>query len=111
MFVRVKGVKWVMIESLLKDISMLHQTGSSQDLSLFIHQDALDDKGRFKWFQLSRQDKVRAVSTNQSIREKYNEIREKVYRRAKNDLEHLVFPEKYRTMFKDLIDWAYAFKN
>ncbi len=106
-----KGVKWVMIESLLKDISMLHQTGSSQDLSLFIHQDALDDKGRFKWFQLSRQDKVRAVSTNQSIREKYNEIREKVYRRAKNDLEHLVFPEKYRTMFKDLIDWAYAFKN
>lgn len=103
-----KGVKWVMLEELLKNIAALHQTSQDQDLSLFLYQQNMDEKEQFGWYQFDRTKQIHIVMQTPEIKAKVKEVREKLYKRSLSQLESLVFPEKYREMLRDLIDWSYA---
>jgi hypothetical protein len=106
-----KGVKWVLIEEILESIANLHETGESKELDLFIYRSRLTEKDEFEWLQKSYQDKLRIIAQTPEVKEIVNNTRKRVYDKAKNDLENLIFPEKYKDMFNDLLDWAYELRS
>lgn len=101
-----KGVKWVLLESLLKNIATLHEINNSKDLQKFIYQINLSDSQEFEWLRKTDANQLKIAISDTQARKKTLEIKQKIYQKAKEELDHLIFPDKYKSMLSDLIDWV-----
>jgi len=110
-FINSKGVKWVVLEEVLDVIAMLHQTASTPDLRLFLYYSSLSDKEQFSWLQLSEEKKLILTLSSPENKQSHKEIRNRAWEQAKNSLEILNFPEKYKQMLSDLLTWAYSYSS
>ena len=102
-----KGVKWTVVEDIIHGISILHQSGVDLEFRSFIYLSRLSDKDEFEWWQYSKQDQLKIVSSSVASKEIVQGIRQKIKNKVLQDLEGLIFPEKYKEMLIDLTDWAF----
>jgi hypothetical protein len=101
-----KGVKWVLLESLLKNISILHEINNSKDLQKFLYHSSLTDKEEFEWLKKDPSTQLKIAISDTESRKKTQKIKQKIYQKSKEELEAIILPEKHKQMLKDLIDWA-----
>lgn len=100
-------IKWVLVEEVLKAIAALHQSSQNQDLQIFIYRQELSESQEFKWLQQNSSQQLKEALASPTARTKNKEICDKIYENARNNLESLVFPEKFKGMLKDLLEWSY----
>lgn len=101
-----KGVKWVLLESLLKNIATLHEINNSKDLQKFIYQNSLSDAEEFEWLTRNTSSQLKIAVSDTETRKKTTEIKEKIYQKSQEELDSLIFPDKYKAMLAELIEWA-----
>ena len=102
-----EGVRWVVLEELMCQIALLHQTNQQGDLQRMVYSSRLSDKEEFNWFQLSPEKQLQQAIASTEAREMTQEIRAKVYKRGGDLLESMVFPDRYKQMLRELLSWAY----
>lgn len=102
-----KGVKWEALEDIFKSIASLHQTAVDVDFRKLMFESKLNSINRIEWLDLSETEKAEKSLQNIENMSDIKSIRDKVYQNTLPKLEQLIFPEKYKNMIKDLIDWAY----
>lgn len=102
-----KAVKWVILEDLLRQISALHQTGLDSEFVKFVFSSKLNDEDLVLWHQLTDREKTNRAKTDAEAVEVVETARAKIYQNAIIVCENLVFPEKYKTTLRDLLEWAY----
>ena len=100
------GVKWVLLENLLKNIATLHQINSTKDLEQFVYQSKLSDSQEFDWLRREPAIKMKIAINDTETRNDTQKIKDKIYQKSKDQLENIVFPKKYKEMLKDLLDWS-----
>jgi hypothetical protein len=106
-----QAVKWVLLEELLHQVATLYQINSTKDLQKFIYHQGLSEKEEFDWLQLDEHKQFQQALASAPAREEAKTQAEKIYDSAHNNLQALVFPEEYKTMLNDLIEWAYEANN
>jgi len=108
-FINSKGIKWILLEEILDTVAMLHQTAGTHDLRLFLYYSALSDKEQFNYLQLSDDKKILLALSSQEAKDSYKDIRNRAWEQAKQSLQNLTFPDKYKQMLADLLTWAYSY--
>jgi len=106
--INASGVKWTTLESVLKNIAALHQTGTSREFMFFVHQCSLSENEQFHWIQKSNASKIKDVLNSQETKNAVKTQREKLFKDVKKTLDMLVFPEKFKDMLIDLAGWSYS---
>lgn len=104
-----KGVKWFMVEDILGKIAILHQSATSPELRLYLHRLSLNEREEFEWFALPRALQIEQAELDESVTTQLHSIRERIKIEAFEKLEKLIFPDKFKDMLKDLVDWGYNF--
>jgi hypothetical protein len=106
------GIRWSILEEVLKQIAFLHQTGSGQDplhsLERFVYMSRLSERDEFDWWQKDLQKQYQQVIASPEARELAQTERNKVYSQAKTNIANLILPEKYPPMIQELLEWAYS---
>lgn len=105
-----QGVKWSLVEDVLRQISTLHQTGTSLDFQEYVYASRLSEKDEFFWWPLSRSEKQKKAMASSEAREIVKEIREKIHQATVNNLEATNLPPTFMEMLKDLLNWAFKLK-
>jgi hypothetical protein len=105
------GIKWILVEEVLKAISALHQSSQNKDLQMFIYRQELDETQEFKWLGKTPSNQLKEALGSPTARVKNKEICEKIYQNGKNNLESLIFPDKHKEMLQDLLDWSYRLSS
>lgn len=103
-----KGVKWTLVEDIIHGISILHQSGIDLDFRMFIYLSRLSDKDEFEWWQMNFEQQTKIVRESVACTEIVQGVREKIKNKVLQDLESLIFPDKYKEMLADLAEWAFG---
>ncbi len=107
--INVQGVKWFMVEEILYRIAFLHQTASTTDLTLFLYRLELTESQEFNWLSQPRALQIEQAGLDEGTRVQIRSVRDKALMEAGEKLDKLIFPEKYKEMLRDLLDWSYTF--
>jgi hypothetical protein len=99
-------IQWSMLESILKNISVLARTTSKSTLSLFLKEQVVSDKQL--WFTAPLSERVELATGDTEIAEQYKQIRFKIFDRTKKDLEYLVLPKVHKLLIEQLLNWSYS---
>lgn len=102
-----KGVKWDALEDIFKSIASLHQTATDVDFRKLIFESKLNSINRIEWLDLSETEKAEKSLHSIDNMSDIKSIRDKIYQNTLPKLEQFIFPEKYKNMIRDLIDWTY----
>ncbi len=103
------GVKWFLVEELLSKVAFLHQSVVSKELHLFIYRLGLSEREEFEWLEMTKADQIRTAQLDESTLEQIKNLRQKARTEALEKLDKLIFPDKYKEILKDLIDWGFEF--
>ncbi len=103
------GVKWFLVEELLSKVAFLHQSVVSKELHLFIYRLGLSEREEFEWLEMTKADQIRTAQLDESTLEQVKNLRQKAKTEALEKLDKLIFPDKYKDILKDLIDWGFEF--
>jgi hypothetical protein len=101
-------VKWIMIEEVLKNISLLNQINQNKDFEEFLHWSTLNEKEEFEWLQLDQKNRFQKMLSTPTTRELAKGHKEKIYKSTINNINSIVFPEQHKKMLLELLDWSYA---
>ena len=100
------AIKWVIIEELLKNISLLHQVNQNQDFEEFIHSNNLSEREQFEWLQLDSKNKFQRILSTSETREIIKTQKNKIYGQAIASIESIQLPDKNKEMLRELLDWV-----
>lgn len=103
-----KSIKWILLEEILEQIAILHQTGTNRDLAFFMYLSRLNDKEQFIWLQEEPKTQIQTLRYNSEVHRLVQESRQKIHTRATDLMQNLVLPDKDMIMLKDLLDWSLA---
>ncbi len=106
-----KGIKWNLVEDIFKQIAALHQTAQDKEFYRVVYEISLSEGEEKDWFEYDKQKQYQISSTNAATIDVVQMVREKIYQKLKNDLDYLVFPDKYKLMMQDLADWSFNLNN
>jgi len=102
-----KGINWDFLEDILKDIARLHQTADSEEFKVFVFRKNLSQKEEFSWLQKPLKDQIIEAIKDQQTKDLIASERQKISDNAIKNLKELIFPDKYKDMIFDLINWTY----
>ncbi len=100
------GVKWFLVEEILSKIASLHQIATSKNLAMFLYRQSLSDSETNRWLQLPKSEQITVAELDESTTKQKQVIIEKLSEEIQDRIEKLVFPEKYKEMLQDLLDWV-----
>jgi hypothetical protein len=100
------AVKWVFLEEVLKNISLLHQINQNQKFESFLYASTMSEKEEFDWMQMSQKSKLQKLMANNEIKEIAHAQKTKIYNSALQSLSNLSLPDNHREMLRELLDWA-----
>ncbi len=100
------GVKWFLVEEILVKIASLHQIATSKNLVVFLYRQTLSDSESNRWLQLPKTEQITVSELDESTTKQKQAIIEKLSEEIRDRIEKLIFPEKYKEMFLDLLDWV-----
>jgi hypothetical protein len=101
-----ENIKWVLLEEILKNISLLHQINQNQNFDEFIHALELTEKEEFEWLQLSPKTKYQRILASPITREKIKSQKQKIFDSTTNSLLALNLPKAIKEMLGELLVWA-----
>lgn len=104
-------IKWIMIEELLKNISLLNQLSQNKDFEEFLHWSTLTEKEEFEWLQLDQKNRLQRMLATPATRDAAKVHKEKIYKSTTNNINSVTFPEQHKKMLLELLDWSYAGGN
>jgi hypothetical protein len=104
-------IKWIMIEEVLKNISLLNQINQNKDFEEFVHWSTLSEKEEFEWLQLDQKNRFQRMLSVPATRDIAKTHKEKVYKSTINNINSMTFPEQHKKMLLELLDWSYAGGN
>ncbi len=99
-------VKWVLLEEVLRDIATLYQIYHTEDLQRFLYLKSLSESEEFNYLKSQESTQSKLALQSNSTRQQANEYKDKILFNAINNLEALVFPDNYKEMIRDLIEWS-----
>jgi hypothetical protein len=102
------GVKWIILEEILKNISLLHQLGQDKKFEEFVYSSSLSDKEEFQWLQLDERSKFGKIIESPHTKEIVRSHKDKIFRSTQATLESITFPESSKKMLKELLEWGYG---
>ena len=100
------GVKWFLVEEILTRIASLHQIATTKNLVMFLYRQTLSNSDSNRWLQLPKTEQITAAELDESTTKQKQSIVQKLSEEVRDRIEKLIFPEKYKTMFQDLLDWV-----
>ena len=103
-----KGIKWNMLEDVFKQIASLYQMKNDKDFTRVIYRASLSLEQELDWLDMPADLKSEMSLNNDAAIEVIQMIREKIYEKLQQDIENLIFPEKYKNMIKDLAQWSFS---
>jgi hypothetical protein len=106
-----KGIKWTLLEDILKQIASIHQMKDDKAFTTVIYRASLSPQEELDWLDLPEEMKTQMSQNNDAAVEVIQMIREKVYEKVQTDIENLIFPDKYKVMIKDLAKWSFDGSN
>jgi hypothetical protein len=101
-------IKWIMIEEVLKNISLLNQINQNKDFEEFVHWSILTEKEEFEWLQLDQKNRFQRMLSTPVTRDTAKTHKEKIYKSTVNNIHAMTFPEHHKKMLLELLDWSYA---
>lgn len=99
-------ISWVLVEELLRLISLIHQLGSSREFALFLYQSKLSEKDEFGWWQLSDREKLKKIENNTEIEHMIQGYKDKYYQTGLLNLENLSLSDKFKPLLMEVLNWA-----
>lgn len=109
--INARAIQWGSIEELLKEISFLYQAECDDSLMGFIHCAGLSEKSVVEWLNATDDYKRMTSKDNRDARDMVARIKAKVHTKCLSDLDNIIFPDKFKTMLNDLIEWAYQYNT
>jgi hypothetical protein len=106
-FVNPKGIKWSLLEDVFRQIASLHQMKDDQGFIRVVYEASLDSQQEISWLEMDEQAKSQISFQNEAAIEVIQMLRDRIYEKLKQDIDNLVFPDKYKTMIKELASWAH----
>jgi hypothetical protein len=103
-----ESIKWVMVEEVLKNISLLNQINQNKDFEEFVHWSTLSEKDEFEWLQLDSKNRFQKMLSTPTTRELAKGHKEKIYKSTINNINSISFPDQHKKMLLELLDWSYA---
>jgi hypothetical protein len=104
--VRADAVKWVFLEEVLKNISLLHQINQNQKFESFLYTSTMTEKEEFDWMQMNQKNKLQKLMANNEIKEMAHAQKTKIYNSALQALNNLSLPDRHQDMLRELLDWV-----
>jgi hypothetical protein len=99
-------IQWSMIDSILKNISLLVRTTNRGTLALFLKEQVVGNK--VEWFAAGLQERLDLALGDGEIVDQIKQIRTKVYDRTKKDIEYVVLPAGQKAILEQLIAWSFS---
>jgi hypothetical protein len=100
------AVKWIIIEELLKNISLLHQINQNQEFEEFVHSNSLSEREQFEWLQMDPKNRFQRILASAETRETVKSQKEKIYAQTISSIESVQLPDKNKEMLRELLDWV-----
>ncbi len=100
------NIKWVFLEEVLKNISLLHQINQNQKFEGFLYTSIMTEKEEFDWMQTNQKLKLQKIMANNEIKEMAHHQKTKIYNSALQSLNNLSLPDRNQQMLRELLDWA-----
>jgi len=98
-----KGIKWNLLEDILRLIAQLHETKNNSILTKYFYLQDLSEVE--KMFFLERfEGNLEKVEIEEKILNLVTETREKISISVLKNIEDLIFPEKYKDTLKELVE-------
>jgi uncharacterized membrane protein len=107
-YIKENEIKWIMIEEVLKNISLLNQINQNKDFEEFVHWSTLTEKEEFEWLQLDQKNRFQRMLSTLATRDAAKNHKEKIYKSTVNNIHAMVFPDHHKKMLLELLDWSYA---
>jgi hypothetical protein len=73
---------------------------------MFLYRQTLSNSDSNRWLQLPKTEQITAAELDESTTKQKQSIVQKLSEEVRDRIEKLIFPEKYKTMFQDLLDWV-----
>jgi hypothetical protein len=104
--INANNIKWVFLEEVLKNISLLHQLNKSRKFEEFLYASMLDEKGEFEWLQMDEKKRLQKILASNDVKELARSHKNKIYSSALQSLQSLSLPDNNSQMLRELLDWA-----
>ena len=102
------GIKWIILEEILKNISLLHQLGQDNKFEEFVHSMSLSEKEEFEWLQMDEKNRFQKILATPTTKDITKSHRDKIFKSTVSILDNINFPAQHKTMLKELLDWSYG---
>jgi ribosomal protein L23 len=106
--INISNIKWVIVEEALKNISLLSQVNQNKDFESFVHWSQLSEKEEFEWLQLDEKNRFQKILAHPTTKETVKAHKEKIYKSTINTINTMTFPDQFKKMMLELLDWSYA---
>ena len=100
------NIKWVVLEEILKNISLLHQINQNHRFDEFVYSTTLSEKEEFEWMQLDEKNRFQRLLANSEVREIIRSHKVRIYKSALKSLENISLPPKNQEMLRELLEWS-----
>ncbi|MEM1312501.1 MAG: hypothetical protein AAGF07_03490 [Patescibacteria group bacterium] len=110
-FVNPKGIKWGQLEEIFRQIATLHQMKDDPSFVRVVYEASLSKEEEVGWMSKDKQLQYSISSQSEAANEVVQMLREKTFEKLNQDIQSIVFPEKYKDLIKDLAHWAYEFDS
>lgn len=102
-----QGVKWLILEEICKNLSLLHTIKNNRVLSPYLYQLSLNETELYKFYQINKNTQLADSLVSPEVQKQIAQIRDKVYQNTKQKIENLIFPSEDLALLKSLLEWSY----
>jgi hypothetical protein len=99
-------IKWVIIEEILKNISLLHQINQTRKFDEFVFASTLSEREEFEWMQLDSPNRTQRILGNTEIREQIKSHKNRIYSSALQQIDRLELQQTQVDLLRELLEWA-----
>lgn len=102
------GIKWIILEEILKNISLLHQLSQDSRFEEFVYSVSLSEKEEFEWLQLDEKNRFQRILASPKTKDTVKSYKDKIFKSTSSTLDNINFPTQHKAMLKELLDWGYV---
>lgn len=99
-------VRWVMIEEILKNLSLLHQINQDKKFDEFVYSLTLTEKEEFEWMQLDSGLKIQKILGNTEVRESIKSHKNRIYSSTQQQIKRLEIQPAQTELLNELLNWV-----
>lgn len=99
-------VKWLVLEEVVKNISILQALKDNKKIAPFLYQSLLNETELYKFYQMNLTDQMAESLTCQAVQDQILEIKEKLYQNTTQKIGKTCLPEEDVQILSSMLEWA-----